>query len=166
MKKRTLLAAVIVASTLLTVSAVIYAQAQKEPTIQPASVSVPLNATTIFTLVNAERTQRGIAPLIRDARLDHSAQQKANDMTQNNYFAHISPTTGKHGYEYIPAGMCYKAGENIGLALDMAGDNNKDAVDWWLNSKPHREAMLDPNLSYTGVGVSGPNSVQHFCQIK
>lgn len=153
----------VIAATLIFVPAALFAQPKSTQTVVQAPVSVPLNATTIFTLVNAERTQIGLKPLIRDARLDASAQAKADDMAQNNYFDHISPTTGKHGYEYIPKGMCKYAGENISRMDDPTGDNNQDAVTGWLNSKLHREAILNPNLTVSGIGANGAYAVQHFC---
>ena len=168
MKKRTLLAAVIVASTLFTVSAVIYAQAQKPAQTSTATLqSVPLNATTIFTLVNAERTKAGLSPLIRDSRLDASAQAKADDMAQNNYFDHVSPTTGKHGYEYIPKGMCSTKSENLTeTVFGEVGDFSKNSVTSWMNSKSHREAILNKAFTHTGVAISQNKVVQHFCIAK
>lgn len=127
------------------------------------SVIVELNADTLFTLVNAERTQRGLQPLVRDARLDTSAQAKVNDMVANNYNAHINPTTGKNGYTYVidyAPDLCVYASEN--LSWDYS--NDMDAVQGWMGSKAHHDAILDPGYTLTGVAINGTKAVQHFCK--
>lgn len=122
----------------------------------------PLNADEIFTLVNNERTRAGVKPLVRDARLDASAQLKVDDMTLNNYFAHENPTTGISGYTLIPNGVCVYKTENIsqGAIEDML------VVNGWVNSRPHHDAMLDEQFDITGVAVNGNKVVQHFCNLK
>lgn len=129
-----------------------------------APASVPLNATTIFTLVNAERTQRGLKPLIRDTRLDASAQTKADDMYINNYFGHVSPSTGVHGYENIDPKLCSYRSENLTETyVGETGNLSEKSVESWIKSTSHREAILNPQYSLTGVAVSGNKVVQHFC---
>lgn len=133
-----------------------------QPVQQPETIK--LNADTIFELVNAERVKNGLQPLIRDARLDESAQQKVDDMATNGYFAHINPTTGVNGYTLIPYGLCSYQSENIGFSHDT-GDNNVKQIQWWMNSKPHHDAILDIQYELTGIAVSGDKVVQHFCNL-
>lgn len=127
----------------------------------------PLSADKIFQLVNQERIKAGVPPLIRDAELDKSAQSKADDMAINNYFDHISPLTGKHGYEYIPYRKCLQSGENIFWLKynSVTEDDNKEVVTGWLESKPHHDALLNPNLNYAGLGQKNSKTVMHFCQM-
>lgn len=163
MKKVKWLVIATVALTILIVPVAYLAHAQKPTqTAVQAPVSVPLNATTIFTLVNAERAKNSLNPLVRDARLDSSAQTKADDMVNNNYFGHVD-ANGKHGYELISLSLCSKRSENLSIMYDESGDNNADTVIGWMNSKPHREAILNPEYTLTGVAVSGNKVVQHFC---
>src|SRR5699024_8974577 len=49
----------------------------------------------MLTLVNIERQGRGIYPYKKDHLLMQSAQFKAEDMYDNNYFDHNSPTYGR-----------------------------------------------------------------------
>lgn len=125
----------------------------------------PLNADTVFNLVNAEREKAGVKPLARDARLDQSAQTKADDMANNNYFAHINPTTGVNGYKLIPSGLCSYQSENINAAL-----TNEEAVTEWMNSEPHRNAILDQQYDISGIGLAWQGDyyivTQHFCNLK
>lgn len=129
-------------------------------------LEVPLDADTIFNLVNEERIKAGVKPLVRDARLVASAQIKADDMHNNNYFAHINPETGVNGPSLIPSGLCTWRSENISEMLDPIGNNNKDTINGWLNSKPHKIAMLDPQYDISGLAVSGTKVVQHFCNLR
>lgn len=136
-------------------------------TVQPKPIDVPLNADKILELVNAERAKINVAPLVSDPRLVQSAQLKADDFAINNYFDHVNPTTGKHGYEYIPVGMCRNAGENIvWIKNPTPQEDNQEAVDWWMNSKPHHDAMLDPTKSLAGMAVNGKYIVLHLCEPK
>lgn len=145
---------------------VFYPQTTEKPVQNAVNApQEPLNADKIFELVNQERIKAGVAPLIRDARLDASAQFKADDMATNNYFDHISPLTGKHGYELIKAEECTQGGENI-IKVDDIGGKNGDALKWWLNSKPHHDAILDAKNVLSGIAVNGNIGVQHFCQTK
>jgi uncharacterized protein YkwD len=151
------------AAILLLVPAVVLANELRTPvaTVQ-APATVQLNADTIFDLVNNERTQRGLKPLVRDVRLDTSAQIKADDMAVNNYFGHINPTTGVNGPTLIPVGMCSYKSENIIAGWPI----NTGVVSGWVNSELHRDAILDSRYTLAGVAVSGDKVVQHFCIAK
>lgn len=151
------------------------------PTV--SAVTTPPTRAELLRLVNLERQKAGVAPLVDDPRLDQSAQRKADDMVKNNYYGHISPIDGKHGYEYInDVGIsCKTDSENITGAL-----TSSDAIQRWDSSKLHHEAMINPSYSLTGLGIvfikdipasrtvtSEPTTtditnsfiiVEHFCQ--
>lgn len=121
---------------------------------------VKLNADTIFNLVNAERAKNGLQPLIRDARLDATAQSRADDMVARDYFGHNDPVTGEKMIDKQDAGCHFS--ENI-ISVDDIGEKNTDALKWWMNSKPHHDAILKAEYTSTGVAVNGNKAVQHFC---
>lgn len=129
----------------------------------------PADPNKIFELVNAERAKVGVAPLVSDQRLVATAQARADDMITRDYFSHYDPITSESLVKIKPTNpQCITASENIQL-MPIGGDSNKAIVDWWLNSLPHKQAMLDPKYTLTGI-VSKENksrqyvSVQHFCQ--
>ena len=125
-----------------------------------------VNAQEMLELVNKERAKVGVAPLVLDERLNQSAQEKSNDMTDRNYYGHVSPD-GVHGYslaENRTKGSCGLVGENI--AKNFYDNYSQSAVNGWMNSKPHREAILDPRYTKTGFGISESSIVQHFCEEK
>lgn len=154
----------ILAATLILVPAVVLSQRQ-ETTVQAPVASVPLNADTILTLVNKERTAVGLKPLVSDPRLTQTAQARADDMNTRNYFAHFDPMTGKNlvniGLEN--PGLCSYASENIGNITHPEPDLNTSMVSSWMGSKSHHDAILDARYTITGVAISGTKVVQHFC---
>ncbi len=127
---------------------------------------VKLNADTIFNLVNAERAKNGLQPLIRDARLDATAQSRADDMVARDYFGHNDPATGENLVNILNGiEVCKDASENI-ISVDDIGEKNTDALKWWMNSKPHHDAILDTQYDLAGMAVNGDIGVMHFCNLK
>ena len=103
----------------------------------------------VFDLINARRQENGLEPLEIDEELQNVARLKANDMVENNYFSHTSPTYGSP-FEMIKSfGISYKtSGENI-----AGNSTNEGAVNAWMNSEGHKENILNKNYNYTGIGV-------------
>ena len=129
-------------------------------TVKPQSPTVD----ELLRLVNEERTKVGVAPLKIDVRLNASAQMKANDMVEHNYFGHTRE--GRFvGEEFVTATgiKCALASENL---TENLADNNtaQQAVFSWSQSPAHYAAMVDPRYELTGFGVSGNQVVQHFCK--
>ena len=141
------------------------ARVQTEPEKDKYDVGPP-DAQEMLELVNQERAKVGVAPLKLDKRLNASAQEKADDMQNRDYYGHVSPE-GVHGYslaENRTKGSCGLVGENI--IKNLYDANSQNTVDGWMNSKPHREAILDPRYTRTGFGISESSIVQHFCEEK
>jgi uncharacterized protein YkwD len=118
----------------------------------------------VSRLVNVERQKLGVASLTLDPRMNAAAQAKADDMRNEGYYDHVNPKTGKHGYSLVyeyTGTLCRHASENLTGAI-----SSQEAVDKWLVSKPHHDAMLNPNNSLVGYGINGNYVVQEFCQTK
>lgn len=103
----------------------------------------------ILNLVNAEREKQGLSPLTLNWELSRVAKFKSEDMRDNNYFSHTSPTYGSPFNMMKSFGISYKsAGENI-----AAGQKTAQAVmDSWMNSSGHRANILSENYTELGVG--------------
>lgn len=117
----------------------------------------------VVRLVNAERKSRGLPALRRTAKISRVACLKAEDMRDRNYFSHTSPTYGTPFEMLSNKGVRYAyAGENIAMGQVTA----QEVVQAWMNSKGHRENILNPNYTKIGVGccdnVQGPYWVQLF----
>lgn len=174
MKRMSIILATLAVLTLGTVSyASLASQTVPTPTApRTQSTMQTLSAPTVQELldaVNTERAKAGVAPLTLDARLNTSAQVKADDMVATNDLDHID-ANGKHGYEYAMEYNpdCKIPSENISTStLDYR--NTLAVVDGWMNSKPHHDAMLNPSYSTTGFGIVWGDTmvvVQHFCIAK
>lgn len=127
----------------------------------PAPITDEQREDEIFRLVNEERTKRGIKPLERFAPLDRSAQRKANDMVAENYYGHVDKN-GFSGVNYIfeETDICSFGSENLVRLLTP-----EKAVEAWMGSKSHKEAILDERYVYSGIGLNSNHVVQHFCEL-
>lgn len=104
----------------------------------------------ILQLTNEERVQEGLSPLKTTSRLMQAATLKGQDMLEQDYFAHISPTGVTPWFWMAKTGYVYKvAGEN--LAIDFI--EAEDVVAAWIASPSHRQNMLRSDYTETGVAV-------------
>ncbi|KMK74784.1 CAP domain-containing protein [Alkalihalobacillus pseudalcaliphilus] len=122
---------------------------EEQPQEQEQQASVSAEEQQMVDAVNQERQQRGLAPLKINQELTHVARVKAQDMIDNNYFAHNSPTYGSPFDMLNQFGISYRtAGENL------AGNQNVNAAHQALmNSQGHRENILNGNYTEVGIGV-------------
>lgn len=103
----------------------------------------------VFDLINNQRTQNGLSALKLDTETLRVARIKAQDMVENNYFSHNSPTYGSPFQMLNSFKISYKtAGENI-----AGNSSNSSAVTAWMNSSGHRANILNSSFNYTGIGV-------------
>ena len=102
----------------------------------------------VADLVNEIRAENGLSLLTLNAELSNVARIKSQDMKDNNYFSHTSPTYGSPFDMMKSFGINYNtAGENI-----ARGQHTPQAVvDAWMNSEGHRANIL--NSSFTEIGV-------------
>ena len=103
----------------------------------------------VFDLINNQRTQNGLSALKLDTETLRVARIKAQDMVDNNYFSHNSPTYGTPFQMLNSFKVSYKtAGENI-----AGNSSNSAAVTAWMNSSGHKANILNSSFNYTGIGV-------------
>ena len=105
----------------------------------------------VIRLVNAERTKHGLPNLKEDWQLSRVARYKSEDMRDNKYFSHTSPTYGSPFEMMKNFGISYKsAGENI-----AKGQKTPAAVvNAWMNSPGHRKNILSKGFTHIGVGYA------------
>ena len=119
----------------------------QEMVIQTAELSQEEKET--LDLVNQYRKQNGLEALEPLVKLQQTAKLKAKDLVENEYFSHHSKQLGTP-FEMLKANQ---------VDYDIAGENlagnmtPKKAVESWINSKTHRENMLEKRFNYTGVCV-------------
>ncbi|MBQ9354839.1 MAG: hypothetical protein IJT84_04095, partial [Clostridia bacterium] len=102
----------------------------------------------VVNLVNNIRKEYGLSPLKLNSELSAVARLKSSDMREKGYFSHTSPTYGSPFDMMKTFGIKYRtAGENIAMGYRTP----QAVVDGWMNSKGHRENIL--NSSFTEIGV-------------
>ena len=116
----------------------------------------------VFDLINKQRTNNGLKALKVDSEVQRVAKIKAQDMINNNYFSHNSPTYGSPFDMLKSFKVSYKtAGENI-----AGNSSNSAAVAAWMNSSGHKANILNSSYNYTGVGVvSSPKYGKIYVQM-
>ncbi len=111
-----------------------------------------ITRSALESLVNQTREARGLEPLLDNAKLDQAAKLKAENMIQNQYFSHTSPTGISPWYWFKQAGYTYKyAGENLAVGFFESGE----VFNAWLNSPDHRANIVNPNYTEFGTAVLG-----------
>ena len=114
----------------------------------------------VIRLVNEIRQQNSLRPLAANWELSRVARYKSQDMRDNGYFSHNSPTYGTPFQMLSAFGLSYRtAGENIakGYASPQA------VVNGWMNSSGHRANIL--NASYTQIGVGYVSGGNYWTQL-
>jgi len=129
------------------------------PTTPPVSNpgDVGVGEKQMLDLVNQERIKAGLPAFKVDSRLVTLARQKSQDMYQNNYFSHTSPTYGSAYDMEKKAGISARVmgAENIAKAATVTR-----AHDLLMNSAGHRANILDSRHDTIGIGiVSTPGGV-------
>ena len=121
-------------------------------TVIPSFKKVVLTSSDsdILVLTNKERLAVSLEPLLPNSVLDVIASERADDLFNNQYFAHESPDNKsvvdlaqKVGYSYL------LIGENLALG-DFGSDQG--IVTAWMNSPGHKANIL--NSQYKQLGVS------------
>ena len=117
-------------------------------TIPGKDTTVEAYEAEVIRLVNEIRVQYGLQPLKTNWELSRVARYKSQDMVDNHYFPHTSPTYGSPFQMMKAFGLSYRtAGENIAYGQRTP----QEVVNAWMNSSGHRANIL--NSSYTQIGV-------------
>ena len=125
------------------------------PEEEPALAKV---AERIVELTNEFRRKEGLEPVTTDATLRDTAAEFAAYMARTDRYGHTADGRQPHerakqqGYEY-----CIVS-ENIAYQFKTTGFDTAQLAqrffEGWKNSPPHRENMLDPDVTETGVAVA------------
>jgi len=104
----------------------------------------------VIDLTNYSRIKNGLDVLMENAKLNEAAMQKAQDMFQNNYFAHTSPQDITPWVWFEKVKYEYKyAGENLAINFKNAEDEHEA----WMESETHKKNILNPKYQEIGVAV-------------
>ena len=112
---------------------------------------VTITPAGLLTATNDKRAEINAPQLTINDRLSQAAKLKANDMIQNQYWDHVSPT-GVEPWQWIDeSGYVYQeAGENLARNFSTASG----VVAGWLASEEHKNNMLKSSYSDVGFAVT------------
>ncbi len=148
------------------------------PAEPPESVKTEVSYTNeeveefIYVLINNERLSFGLNPLRKDTLLTSLAREHSISMVKHEFFSHDRATEEKDFMYGQPPGAI--RGENIsetpqrkwvpGPYLTL-----EEVCEWivsdWMDSMGHRENILEPTFSKTGVGVSRSGEFLYITQM-
>lgn len=101
-----------------------------------------------FVLINEEREENGLSPLIWNSKLAGLAEQHCTDMMKRNYFSHYTPEG------FTPFDRMRQYGINYSAAAEnlAAGQPTPESVvKAWMESDGHRDNILNPELKEAGI---------------
>lgn len=100
---------------------------------------------------NAIREEQGLSPLNLNEKLTIAANQKLEDMSQYQYWAHHNPETNKKAWEFIDESTYNytEAGENLAIGFQYS----EDICEAWKNSPAHRDNLLKGSFEDVGFGI-------------
>ncbi len=126
----------------------------------------------VFKLTNKERKKQNRTQLTRIRLIDKIARRHSKDMSKQNYFDHITRSTGDTPTERAQkAGLNMALGENIAqiwrhTSITITKNNTtkyhgfedeksiaSSLVKMWMNSPGHRANILSNSYNQIGVGV-------------
>lgn len=113
----------------------------------------------IFNLINETRSQYQLPALSANSNLDMSAETKACDMNNQNYWSHDDLSGHEFDWWIRQSGYQYSlVGEN--LAKDFSSDS--EILSSWMGSPSHRNNILSPIFIDIGIGRCQNNVVLHL----
>jgi uncharacterized protein YkwD len=101
--------------------------------------------------INTLRRKAGVPPLQMSPALQRAAQAHAQDMIARGYYGHKSPSgttvrerSREAGYEW----------RTIGENIAEGQTSEREVMTSWMNSKGHRENILNPHFRDLGIGLA------------
>lgn len=115
----------------------------------------------MLDLINAERAQRGIAPVQLELRLNTAAEDHSQWMLARDVFSHTGANLSSPGTRMTDAGFVFSGswtwGENIALQSERGApgiaDDVVDLHNMLMNSAGHRANILNPAFTVVGLGI-------------
>ncbi|MDR2504944.1 MAG: CAP domain-containing protein [Oscillospiraceae bacterium] len=116
----------------------------------PTTPSLVAQEFEVLAMINEERAANGKSQLVMDAELQELARLKSQDMAENNYFAHESPTYGNAADMLKANDYSYSAvGENISHHADIYTSHAA-----LMASSGHRANILNASFTSAGIGIA------------
>src|SRR4051812_3144142 len=122
--------------------------------VLPAPAQADAVSQAVAVKINQQRVRHGLAPLTLDGRLFRAARSQSGAMMARRSLAHGPTGSGRARPTRLCTRMHAKTvGETIGwIRFRGARAQASGIVRWWMNSPPHRAALMSGSFSRIGVG--------------
>jgi uncharacterized protein YkwD len=141
-----------------TIAAVLASTCQNTE-LTPEAADIGLVRAAVLCLINRKRAEAGESPLVPDAQLEQAAEEHAQELVADDYFAHVSPS-GETPVDrirdtgYIPnPGVGYVIGENLAWGTYQLS-TPQAIVSAWIASPGHLANILEAQYHDTGIGIT------------
>lgn len=120
---------------------------------------------SVTQLINQRREDKQLPPLEHNEKLAQVARNYSQQMAENNFFSHTGIDGSTLEDRVKAGGIIYSVvGENIFQSTNIP-QPAEVAVDGWMQSPGHRENILRPVFTETGVGVWRVNNTYYITQL-
>jgi uncharacterized protein YkwD len=139
-----------------------------QPPVSPTAAESPAIAkmeTEVREQINQIRQEKGLQPLKHNQRLAEVARKYSQQMASKNFFSHTSPAGDDVAQRVRAANIYYwVVGENLFKSVNVF-DPVPAGVKGWMESPGHRENILRPEYTETGVGIWRTGNTYYFTQL-
>lgn len=121
----------------------------------PPSADVAAAEQYCIDLINGQRANAGLGPLLRDETVMGVARARVADMVARGYTGHNDPVTGVAlGPSMLRAAGFGNAGENWYGSVNGPPTIVEVAMGWFMTDPAHYRNILSTSYSYVGVGIA------------
>ena len=110
----------------------------------------------VLELLNTVRHKHKLEPVQSDPALTKAARNYCKSMCKLDFFDHVSPVPGETEMEDRIAKAGGRAGNNAeNIYWESGMDPSRvpqSVIKEWMESKDHREPILDPENHFVGIG--------------
>lgn len=115
--------------------------------------------------INQVRQENGLNSLKQNDKLAQVARNYSRQMAQKNFFSHTGADGSTLAQRVKAGGLSYWiVGENLFKSTNIP-QPVPTAVDGWMKSPGHRENILRPAFTETGVGVWQAGNTYYITQL-
>ncbi|MFB2876795.1 CAP domain-containing protein [Floridanema aerugineum] len=115
--------------------------------------------------INKVRQENNLQPLKNNERLAQVARNYSQQMARDNFFSHTGSDGSTLSQRVRAGGIFYWAvGENLFRSRNAA-QPVEFAIKGWMNSPGHRQNILHPIFSETGIGVWREGNSYYITQL-
>jgi uncharacterized protein YkwD len=106
-------------------------------------------------LINSARTTNGLTALTLNDQLNSAAQLHSADMACSGILSHTGTDDSTPASRIAASGYAASiTRENIYAQPPQYGGNPQSAMEWWMNSQIHRDAILNAQVTEVGIGYA------------